>query len=82
MPKPHACIWSEACLGFNGLSKGEVKHFMQIAVGRVTKEQAEFLKPRFHITGASGWINDPNGMFQNKDGIYHVFYQVSPVDCC
>lgn len=35
------------------------------------------LKPRFHITGATGWINDPNGMFQNRDGSYHVFYQVS-----
>ena len=43
----------------------------------MSREQAEMLKPRFHITGATGWINDPNGMFQNKDGSYHVFYQVS-----
>ena len=43
----------------------------------MSREQAEMLKPRFHITGATGWINDPNGMFQNRDGSYHVFYQVS-----
>lgn len=53
---------------------------VQEAIGRVSREQAEFLKPRFHITGATGWINDPNGMFQNKDGVYHVFYQVSRCD--
>ena len=50
---------------------------IQETVGRVSREQADLLKPRFHITGATGWINDPNGMFQNKDGAYHVFYQVS-----
>ena len=50
---------------------------VQETIGRVSKEQADLLKPKFHITGATGWINDPNGMFQNKDGAYHVFYQVS-----
>ena len=50
---------------------------LQEAIAPVSREQAEMLKPRFHITGATGWINDPNGMFQNKDGSYHVFYQVS-----
>ena len=48
----------------------------QEAVLGVSREQAAALKPRFHITGSTGWINDPNGMFQNKDGLYHVFYQV------
>jgi len=50
---------------------------IQDTVGRVSREQADLLKPKFHITGATGWINDPNGMFQNKDGAYHIFYQVS-----
>ena len=50
---------------------------LQETIAPVSKKQAEMLKPRYHITGATGWINDPNGMFQNKDGSYHVFYQVS-----
>lgn len=37
------------------------------------------LRPKFHITGEKGWINDPNGLifFQNK---YHAFFQYYPHD--
>ena len=49
---------------------------VQVAVGRVSEAQAAALKPSFHITGSTGWINDPNGMFQGKTGMYHVFFQV------
>ena len=35
--------------------------------------------PVFHITGETGWINDPNGLiFYN--GRYHAFYQHYPFD--
>lgn len=32
------------------------------------------LRPKFHITGSNGWINDPNGLVKFK-GQYHVFFQ-------
>ena len=37
------------------------------------------LRPKFHITGGEGWINDPNGLVVHK-GRYHAFYQYYPHD--
>lgn len=34
--------------------------------------------PEYHLYPPAGWLNDPNGLCQ-KDGIYHVFYQYSPL---
>ena len=35
------------------------------------------IRPKFHITAPSNWINDPNGVIKFK-GKYHVFYQHHP----
>ncbi len=35
--------------------------------------------PKFHVTGAIGWINDPNGFAPYK-GEYHLFFQYHPYD--
>lgn len=34
-------------------------------------------RPLYHVTGGSGWINDPNGFSYYKDE-YHLFYQYHP----
>ena len=34
-------------------------------------------QPAFHVTGETGWINDPNGLIYFK-GKYHVFFQYHP----
>lgn len=34
-------------------------------------------RPCFHITGGTGWINDPNG-FSLYKGEYHLFFQYHP----
>lgn len=36
-------------------------------------------RPRFHLTGGIGWINDPNG-FSVYKGEYHMFFQYHPYD--
>ncbi len=37
------------------------------------------IRPRFHLTGEKGWINDPNGLIK-FNGVYHAFYQYHPYD--
>lgn len=34
----------------------------------------EPLRPQFHFTSQTGYINDPNGLFY-LDGVYHLFFQ-------
>lgn len=36
---------------------------------------------KLHLMPVTGWMNDPNGLCQ-MNGIYHVFYQYSPLDAC
>nr|MCU0408907.1 glycoside hydrolase family 32 protein [Bacteroidales bacterium] len=37
----------------------------------------EEYRPQYHFSQASGWMNDPNGMFY-LDGEYNLFYQYYP----
>lgn len=35
------------------------------------------LRPQFHFSPASHWMNDPNGMYY-QDGTFHLFFQYHP----
>ena len=37
----------------------------------------ESYRPRFHVTPARNWMNDPNGLVF-VDGLAHVFFQYNP----
>lgn len=44
---------------------------------RESKKITEKMRPSFHLTPRTGWMNDPNG-FSYFGGLYHIFYQYNP----
>ncbi|TFK53801.1 hypothetical protein OE88DRAFT_1656123 [Heliocybe sulcata] len=38
------------------------------------------LRPQIHFSPPTEFMNDPNGMFLDADGVYHLYYQYNPTD--
>ncbi|KAL8848434.1 MAG: hypothetical protein Q9221_006541 [Calogaya cf. arnoldii] len=38
------------------------------------------LRPQIHYSPPTGFMNDPNGMFVDAEGVYHLYYQYNPTD--
>lgn len=36
------------------------------------------LRPQVHFSPPVGFMNDPNGMFKDNDGVWHLYYQYNP----
>ncbi|KAB5578833.1 glycosyl hydrolase [Coniochaeta sp. 2T2.1] len=36
------------------------------------------LRPQIHFSPPKGFMNDPNGMFLDAEGVYHLYYQYNP----
>ncbi|TGO42431.1 hypothetical protein BHYA_0008g00210 [Botrytis hyacinthi] len=36
------------------------------------------LRPQIHFSPPQGFMNDPNGLFRDADGVYHIYYQYNP----
>ncbi|KAG6182015.1 hypothetical protein E4U36_003620 [Claviceps purpurea] len=36
------------------------------------------LRPQIHYSPPKGFMNDPNGMFRDADGLWHYYYQYNP----
>ena len=49
----------------------KAREFEQEQLKRISPEE----RPCYHVTGGSGWINDPNGFSFYKDE-YHLFISI------
>ncbi|KAI9886183.1 MAG: hypothetical protein M1823_002035 [Watsoniomyces obsoletus] len=38
------------------------------------------LRPQIHYSPPQGFMNDPNGMFRDSSGVWHLYYQYNPTD--
>ncbi|WWC58194.1 uncharacterized protein I303_100730 [Kwoniella dejecticola CBS 10117] len=38
------------------------------------------LRPRVHYSPPKGFMNDPNGLFKDNNGTWHLYYQYNPTD--
>lgn len=53
--------------------------FAAVRFGAYEETKAEWRQPAAHAVSATGWTNDPNGMF--FDGTqYHLYFQYNPVN--
>lgn len=41
-------------------------------------QEDNYFYPSFHIVPKHGLLNDPNGLYQDDEGYYHIFYQWFP----
>ncbi|EDU43975.1 SacC Beta-fructosidase levanase invertase [Pyrenophora tritici-repentis] len=37
------------------------------------------LRPQVHFSPPQAFLNDPNGMFLDAEGVYHLYYQYNPI---
>ena len=51
----------------------KAREFEKEAIKKISSDE----RPCYHVTGGTGWINDPNGFSFYKDQ-YHLFYQYYP----
>jgi hypothetical protein len=71
-----------AGLQFFGLQSLIVSHcgpqaglVYQISLAANVANYSEPWRPQLHYTEQHSWLNDPNGLFKDEDGLWHIYYQ-------
>lgn len=74
-------MWSNIAVLFGGLlpALSGAQTFVDLPTGTsLTGDYSGHWRPQIHFSAPQGFINDPNGMFLDANGTYHLYYQYNP----
>jgi len=45
------------------------------ATAPVGAQRVQHWRPQVHFSAPANWLNDPNGLFRDSSGLWHMYYQ-------
>ncbi|KAH0283804.1 hypothetical protein M436DRAFT_77255 [Aureobasidium namibiae CBS 147.97] len=79
MPRTFSVLSSLLCLGSVFAQNASTTSSSAVPTGSaIAGDYSGALRPQVHFSPPKGFMNDPNGLFVDADGLYHVYYQYNP----
>ncbi|RBQ79535.1 hypothetical protein FVER53590_11933 [Fusarium verticillioides] len=67
--------------GLVQLSTAQSSTTLPVPTGKpITGDYNGAYRPQIHFSPPQHFMNDPNGMFRDADGLWHLYYQYNPTD--
>lgn len=76
-----AARWLLAALALTGIASPALAQTTTASVPRGTPISGNYsgaLRPQVHFSPPRNFMNDPNGMFVDANGTWHLYYQYNP----
>lgn len=74
-------MWSKLglLLGSSVPALIQAQSFVDLPAGTALEgDYSGHWRPQIHFSAPQGFINDPNGMFLDAGGTYHLYFQYNP----
>ncbi|KAI5246161.1 hypothetical protein E4T43_02863 [Aureobasidium subglaciale] len=80
MLRTSTVLYSLLCLGSVFAQDASTTSLIAPTGTPVPGDYSGALRPQVHFSPPQGFMNDPNGLFKDADGVYHVYYQLNPTE--